>query len=374
MKDLRPYSVVENTGFCHLLKTLEPGYKLPSRSHFTENVIPALYNGTKAQVMASMIQAKRVAITCDAWTSVATESYLTVTAHYISEDWQFLSHVLQTRAVYESHTGAHVAELLSRVVEEWQLSDKDVVLVTDNASNMIVAAEFGKFPHVKCFAHTLNLASQRALKVATLSRLLGRVRRISTFFHRSTTANHYLKEKQKCLGLKNHKLITDVATRWNSAYDMVERFLEQQPAICATLLSPEVRKGQSDLCTLNETDVSNAEDAVSALKPMKDATTLMSEESNPTVSLIAPIIAQLFQDMTGTIGDSPMIHAIKNAIKIDLLKRYNGEAEKKILHTASALDPRFKGLPFLTVEERLEIYRGVTEEAASLEVISPCFM
>ncbi|KAI4799939.1 hypothetical protein KUCAC02_016477 [Chaenocephalus aceratus] len=124
-------------------------------------------------------------------------------------------------------------------MEEWQLSDKDVELVTDNASNMIVAAEFGKFPYVKCFAHTLNLASQRALKVATLSRLLGRVRRIATFFHRSTTANHYLKEKQKCLGLKNHKVITDVATRWNSAYDMVERFLEQQPAICATLLSPE---------------------------------------------------------------------------------------------------------------------------------------
>ncbi|KAK1904302.1 Zinc finger BED domain containing protein 1 [Dissostichus eleginoides] len=179
---------------------------------------------------------------------------------------------------------------------------------------MIAAAEFGKFPHVKCFAHTLNLASQRALKVATLSRLLGRVRRISTFFHRSTTANHYLKEKQKCLGLKNHKLITDVATRWNSAYDMVERFLEQQPAICATLLSPEVRKGQSDLCTLNETDVSNAEDA----------------------------------DMTGTIGDSPMIHAIKNAIKTDLLKRYNRTA-------------------FSNMEERLEVYRGVTEEAASLE-------
>ncbi|KAF3837927.1 hypothetical protein F7725_009695 [Dissostichus mawsoni] len=100
---------------------------------------------------------------------------------------------------------------------------------------------------------------------------------------------------------------------------------------------------------------------------MKDATTLMSEESNPTVSLIAPINAQLFQDMTGTIGDSTMIHAIKNAIKTDLLKRYNSEAEKKILHTASALDPRFKGLPFLTVEERLEVYRGVTPEAASLE-------
>ncbi|XP_077314545.1 E3 SUMO-protein ligase ZBED1-like [Lithobates pipiens] len=370
-KDLRPYSVVDNTGFHYLLKTIEPRYKIPSRSHFTENVIPALYHETKAQIITSMSQASRAAITCDSWTSVTTESYVTITAHYVSKDWQIMSHVLQTRAIYESHMGAHLAELLSRVVEEWQLSDKSVVLVTDNASNMIVAAQVGKFPHVKCFAHTLNLASQRAMKVGTLSRFLGRVRRISTFFHRSTRASQCLKEKQKCLGLKNHKLITDVPTRWNNAYDMVERFLEQQPSVCATLLSLEVRKGESDLCTLNETDVSNAEDAVSALKPMKDATMLMSEESNPTVSLIAPLNAQLLQSMTDTMGDTPMIHEIKNAIRTDLQKRYSSEAEKKILYTASALDPRFKGLPFiLPEEERLEIYKGVTEEAASLEIKS----
>ena len=43
--------------------------------------------------------------------------------------------------------------------------------------------------------------------------------------------------------------------------------------------------------------------------------------------------------------------------------------EKKVLHTASALDPRFKGLPFLTEEDRLDVYTGVISEAASLEVI-----
>ncbi len=45
-----------------------------------------------------------------------------------------------------------------------------------------------------------------------------------------------------------------------------------------------------------------------------------------------------------------------------------------IIYTASALDPRFKGMPFLTEEERLEIHREVTEEAASLEVIPSCFL
>lgn len=62
-KDIRPFSVVENPGFRHLLTTLEPRYKLPSRSHFSEKVIPELYLETKAQVMASMSQAHRVAIT-----------------------------------------------------------------------------------------------------------------------------------------------------------------------------------------------------------------------------------------------------------------------------------------------------------------------
>ena len=33
--DLRPYSVVENDGFCELLKELEPRYKIPSRQHFS---------------------------------------------------------------------------------------------------------------------------------------------------------------------------------------------------------------------------------------------------------------------------------------------------------------------------------------------------
>ncbi|XP_060786740.1 E3 SUMO-protein ligase ZBED1-like [Neoarius graeffei] len=93
----------------------------------------------------------------------------------------------------------------------------------------------------------------------------------------------------------------------------------------------------------------------------------MSEECNPTIFLIAPLIAQLLQNMTDTIRDSPIIHEIKNAVRTDLMNRYSTEAEKKMLLTASALDPRFKGLPFLTEEERLDVYKGLTEEAASFE-------
>ncbi|XP_051806493.1 E3 SUMO-protein ligase ZBED1-like [Acanthochromis polyacanthus] len=370
-KDLRPYSVVECKGFRHMIKTLEPRYTLPTRATFTDTVVPTLYKETKAKVMESLSKASHVAITSDAWTSVATESYVTITAHCISEDWQIVGYVLQTRSVYESHTGAHMAKLLLDAVEEWQLAGKGVVLVTDNAANMLCAAEIGKFPHVKCFAHTLNLAAQRALKLPTVARLLGRVRRISAYFHRSTKALHLFEENQKVvLKLKTPlKLITDVSTRWNSAHDMIERFLQLQAAVHATLLSPALDVDEDDIVTLSRTDLANAEEAVKILKPMKEATQLMEQARNPTVSLIAPLHAQILQRMADTIGDPPVIRDVKTAVRTDLLKRYSTDAEKKILLRSSALDPRFKLLPFLPEEERLDVYAAVTSEAASLEEV-----
>lgn len=58
--------------------------------------------------MSSLRSALRVAITCDAWTSRATVSYVTVTAHYVNSEWKLISYVLQLRAMDDSHTGANV--------------------------------------------------------------------------------------------------------------------------------------------------------------------------------------------------------------------------------------------------------------------------
>jgi hypothetical protein len=66
--------------------------------------------------------------------------------------------------------------------------------------------------------------------------LLGRVRREVLLFHKSTTATSNLKRIQARLELPQHKLLIDVHTRRNSSYDMLERYLEQQAAVFATLL------------------------------------------------------------------------------------------------------------------------------------------
>ncbi|KAI4791864.1 hypothetical protein KUCAC02_033757 [Chaenocephalus aceratus] len=227
---------------------------------------------------------------------------------------------------------------------------------------MTIAAEEAAFTlHVKCYAHTLNLAAQRALKITAVARLLGRVRRIVNFFRRSTTANHMLKEKQRLLQLPEHKLMTDVVTRWNSAHDMLDRFLEQQPAICAALLSSEVRKTEKDLCTLTESDVTTAEEVVSTMKPMKEATQYMSKEKTSTLSVIAPLQDTLINGLKPIEGESAVIKEMKAAMSGDLQKRYIDL--RATLHACSAMDPRFKSLPFLTENQRQEVYDGLIAEA-----------
>lgn len=53
--------------------------------------------------MKSMSKASRIATTCDAWTSVATDSFVTIKAHYISEDWQLLSRAANESRSSKSH-------------------------------------------------------------------------------------------------------------------------------------------------------------------------------------------------------------------------------------------------------------------------------
>lgn len=344
-KDIQPYSVTENEGFQHLLHILEPRYHIPNRRFFTEKQIPALYEKVRREIVDSLSNAQRVAITVDGWTSRATDSYVTVTAHYIDGEWVLQNHVLQTRVFNEAHTGNNLAVLLQDVCREWKIEDKNPALVTDNARNMILAGVGAEMePHVRCIAHTLNLASQKALKVDRVSELLVKMRKVVTFFPKSPKATEALREMQTQLHLPHHKLVHDVSTRWNSSLDMLARFWEQQPAVLNTLLTRKIRRGEG-MASLTEEDMILIPEVIKLMFPLKVATTLLSEEKKPTISMISPIQAKLQRHFQPYESDLPVISQMKERFRQDFDGRYTYLQD--LLHYASALDPRFKDLAFL---------------------------
>ena len=85
--DLRPLSVVEGEGFKRLMAFVEPGYKVPSRTHVT-SVCQKIYATLKSELLATPSEVDHLALTTDIWTSRATQAYMTVTCHYLTPDWK----------------------------------------------------------------------------------------------------------------------------------------------------------------------------------------------------------------------------------------------------------------------------------------------
>ncbi|XP_077384385.1 E3 SUMO-protein ligase ZBED1-like [Festucalex cinctus] len=338
---------------------------MPSRSHLSTKVLPCMYEDAKEKVLLGLSNAELVAITTDGWTSRATQSYITITAHYVNKNWEIESPVLQTRPIYESHTSDNLAEVLKEAVQEWKLDRQDTTIpvTTDNAKNIVNASNSaGLSPHIGCFAHTVNLASQKGLGVNQISRLLGKVRRVVTFFHKSTTAAAALKAKQEMLHLPHHKLVQDVSTRWNSSYDMLARYLEQQAAIYSALTEKDVKKSAKELITLSDQDVTVMEDMIQVLKPLKTVTSLLSSEQQPTVSMILPLKHTILTSMKHNDTDSQIVKDVKSAIATNMEGRYSDPKIQQFLNESTSLDPRFKSLPHLDDLSQNEIFNSLTEK------------
>ncbi|GAA6074391.1 E3 SUMO-protein ligase ZBED1-like, partial [Tachysurus ichikawai] len=252
---------------------------------------------------------------------------------------------------------AHLAEELTNAVNTWKLRRPNMLLpvTTDNTPNIVNAVNEadGLGPQISCFAHVVNLGAKKAVSINTVSHLLGRVRKIVTFFHKSTKANHVLTVKQEMLNLPRHKLIHDVTTRWNTVHDMLERYTEQQPAIYSALLDKDLKLSVKNITMCNDSEQKLAEELFQVLTPLKTLTTLMSSETTPTISMILPLKEMILKSMSPGDQDTATVKEAKAAITNDLAKRYTDPN----LH-----DPRFKSLPYLDEDSRDKLYRNIIRE------------
>ena len=361
---MQPLSLVDEPAFRNLLQVAEPRFQLPHCTHITTKVLPEAYSGVRMAVEKQLALASKCTITTDLWTSQHQQrSYMSLTVHFIADDFTLQSKCLQTLEVPQDHDAASLKDVLSSMFSDWKITDKVCGGISDNGSNIVNSFTLLNIDHYPCIAHTLQLAVNKGLKVARVQRIIARCKAIVSHFKRSTKETYKLREKQELLKLPQHMLVQDCVTRWGSTLSMLQRLIEQQTAISAVLV-----EGKDRHLMLEIGDWEVVEMLVELLKPFQQATTVMGAVRYPTLSTVMPLLYKLLtKTLKITQGDSATSKAVKQEIKKDLDDRYHKPAVERIINMATFLDPRYKELPFLDSYSKREIVDMVEEELISLE-------
>uniref|UniRef100_A0A3B5QTD9 HAT C-terminal dimerisation domain-containing protein n=1 Tax=Xiphophorus maculatus TaxID=8083 RepID=A0A3B5QTD9_XIPMA len=345
VKDIQPFTIVDDVGFRTFVSKLDPKYVLPTRQRYIEKVVA-------------------VSLTSDMWTSINMDAYLAVTCHFVEENEKLSSVLLGVQAFPQSHTAENIACVKASLMEEWGISGKVTCMVTDSAPNMVASVRELKLRHHICVAHTLNLVVKRELdQHPVLSGLRAKARKLVGYFRSSTTAKEKLKQVQLQLGMQATKLMQEVETRWNSTYLMLQRLVELREPVGAALAGLHT---DIPFFTASEFDIVVA--CLSSLSPFYDATTELSAEEHVSASKVIPLlkmIAKVLQEEDTKSAPAVAVEIGEQLIR-QLREKLHMLQSMSILSLATLLDPQFKLIAFFSNTKAAEAVKRLTSECATV--------
>lgn len=230
-----PMYTVDKPAFKDLLKALDSRFQCPSRNYFSSTAIPTAYDNLKVNITEELKGIPYISCTTDGWSSLAKDPYISLTAHYVSDDWVLKTRCLSTMYAPESHTAENLAQFTRDGLQEYGVYTSQLVsLTTDSAANMVAACHNLKVQRFSCFGHVLHNAISTTLgSNDEIQSLLRSSRRIVAVFSYSFKYRSQLQKLQKELELPQSQLINDVATRWGSKLKMLKRLSANLSAVDA---------------------------------------------------------------------------------------------------------------------------------------------
>ena len=173
-----------------------------------------------------------------------------LTAHFLDNDWNLNKKILNFLPI-SSHRGDAIGKAIEKCLRDWRI-DKIFTVTVDNASSNDVAVAYlkkkcnqvgtsivqGKYLHMRCIAHIINLIVNEGLKEHNDS--IARIRGVVKYVRQSPSRLQKFKECVEIEKIQSKSLLClDVNTRWNSTYLMLdaaqkfemafERFDEMDP-------------------------------------------------------------------------------------------------------------------------------------------------
>nr|GMC71423.1 zinc finger BED domain-containing protein RICESLEEPER 2-like [Ipomoea batatas] len=247
------------------------------------------------------------------------------------------------------HSGFELSKKVYNCLVDWEIDRKVFSITLDNASANDVMVRLlkqqlllqnsllceGEFFHVRCCAHILNLIVQDGLKVVSIA--LGKIRESVKYVKGSEVRMISFHECAQRVGINmTCGLSTDVPTRWNSTYVMLDSAIRYRRVFCSLQLQDRNYK-----CCPSDEEWSRGEKMCAFLYPFYAITNLISGSSYPTSNLYSlqvwKIECLLVENLKS--GDTIIKDMAKN-MKLKFDKYWDDYSV--ILAMGAILDPRLK--------------------------------
>lgn len=237
--DELPFSFIEREGFKLFCSVAVPRLQLVSRVTIAKDCVK-LYADLKKELKSGLsLNAQRICLTTDTWTSLQNLSYMVLTAHFIDHNWKLQKRILNFCAI-SSHKGVAIGNVIESCMLDWGIQKVFTMTVDNASSNDTCIAHLkkrlskkqafvldGDFFHIRCCAHILNLVVRDGMKEERGS--IEKIRLAVRYIRGSPQRTEQFKT---CCELyenpyKNN-LVLDVPTRWNYTFLMLETALKFQ--------------------------------------------------------------------------------------------------------------------------------------------------
>ncbi|XP_016662810.1 uncharacterized protein LOC103310757 isoform X1 [Acyrthosiphon pisum] len=131
-----PFSLIEHPAFIDYCKLTSS--KIPVSRRTLMRDVEILFNSLIEELKMELNTVQYVCLTADCWT-VFHKAYIGVTVHWLDSNLERHNKALACRRMLGRHTYDNIAEILDRIVNEFNLQNKITLIVTDNASNFVKA-------------------------------------------------------------------------------------------------------------------------------------------------------------------------------------------------------------------------------------------
>ena len=327
VSNLLPLEITEKASFRSFVTALKPSVRVADKSKLRSLLHEVCRERVKA-MEDTLASVKDIVLTCELWSSRPEDSHLTVGCHFVDQVGNLKSYTLKTTSLMGDTSAGNIDKQLSAIMKNWSMTKKVHSVVTAGMPQLKKIKT--RYIQMPCFADTLNRILKELLSRDELRNVLQKCENIVRFFKHDTTAEKILQSK---LNQQQNELIMYSGDRWLAWLHMLQRLFEQYDVVEKVLN----QRGRAALI-LKENEKKKLTNLMSALEPLKTATSRMKGNGFDTISVMLPVLTTVMDALQEETGRG-------NHVAESLLskcKKEFGDINVHMLAQMTFLDPRYK--------------------------------